>query len=32
MDWADLFDRADEYDLEVADVRETLASRREANA
>lgn len=32
MNWAELFDRADEYDIEVASVREALASNREADA
>ncbi|SDG00897.1 hypothetical protein SAMN05216218_11359 [Halorientalis regularis] len=28
MTWADLFDRADEYDVALATVRERLAARR----
>jgi hypothetical protein len=29
MTWADLFERASGHDVTVADVRETLAARRE---
>ncbi len=29
MTWADCFDRATAYDVTVADIRETLADRRE---
>jgi hypothetical protein len=29
MDWADLFDRGDEYGVSVAAVRESLAAHRE---
>ncbi len=29
MDWADLFERADDYATDVATIRETLASRRD---
>lgn len=32
MHWADLFDRADEYETDVATVREALAARREAES
>ena len=28
MTWADLFDRADEYDVELVTIRERLAARR----
>lgn len=28
MDWAQLFDRSDEYDVTLEDVRETLAAIR----
>lgn len=29
MSWATLFDRAEAYDVEVADVRDALSARRE---
>ena len=29
--WADLFDRAAEYETTVVEIRETLADRRERN-
>lgn len=32
MNWADLFDRADEYETDVATIREALAARRETES
>lgn len=29
MTWADLFERGDEFDVTVPEIRETLADRRE---
>ena len=29
MNWAELFDRAEPYDVDVVDIREQLAARRE---
>ncbi len=32
MSWAELFERAEPYDVDVAQVREQLAARREPRA
>jgi predicted ATP-grasp superfamily ATP-dependent carboligase len=32
MNWADLFERAEEYETDVETIREALAARREGGA